>query len=193
MTHLAFQLCSKLEEVLDNPSKEEKDSREDWTVVDVTRWLSRVTLDIIGLAGFEYEFGALDQADNKLAATFNAMSKPRNITTSMIILGALAQYLPILTKIPNKTAKAVNDMMQTMESEGRKILQIRKEWAESGELDEHTDLMSLMVKSNINASNKKDEMREEELMGQITTFVRLDAHLSYLFAVADINLDPSGP
>jgi hypothetical protein len=61
--------------------------------------------------------------------------------------------------------------MEGMENEGKKMLAIRKEWADNGELEEKKDLMSLMFKANLQASNKKDKMLDEELMGQITTFV----------------------
>ena len=39
-------------------------------MIDVTRWMSRMTLDVIGEAGFDYNFGALDDSNNPLSAVY---------------------------------------------------------------------------------------------------------------------------
>lgn len=38
--------------------------------IDITKWISRMTLDVIGEAGFDYNFGALDNTDSALAAVY---------------------------------------------------------------------------------------------------------------------------
>lgn len=38
--------------------------------VDITKWMSRMTLDVIGEAGFDYDFGALDDSDSLLSAVY---------------------------------------------------------------------------------------------------------------------------
>jgi hypothetical protein len=44
--------------------------------VDMAHWLSRTTLDIIGLAGFDYDFNTLrrGQEGNELASAFHDMT-----------------------------------------------------------------------------------------------------------------------
>lgn len=49
------------------------EKREGEIVFDVSPWLSKVTLDIIGVAGFGYEFDSLDGKENKLGNAFNGM------------------------------------------------------------------------------------------------------------------------
>ena len=49
-------------------------SPDESTILDLPSWISRATLDAIGLAAFDYEFGALDDGDNELSKSF------RNIT-----------------------------------------------------------------------------------------------------------------
>lgn len=46
-------------------------SRSQSVVVDVQAWIARATLDIIGEAAFDYQFGALNNADNELTKTYN--------------------------------------------------------------------------------------------------------------------------
>lgn len=38
--------------------------------IDVTKWISRMTLDVIGEAAFDYDFGALDNSDSALSAVY---------------------------------------------------------------------------------------------------------------------------
>lgn len=38
--------------------------------IDITKWMSRMTLDVIGEAGFDYDFGALDNSDSALSAVY---------------------------------------------------------------------------------------------------------------------------
>lgn len=45
--------------------------------IDVIEWLSRATLDIIGLAGFSYEFDAISQGEtNELVRAFKELVMP---------------------------------------------------------------------------------------------------------------------
>jgi len=149
----------------------EEDRRGDHTVVDVADWLSRTTLDIIGLAGFDYSFGALDEDENELAGVIKAMLKPREIKIWMIILQGLAVYFPFLLKLPTKAAKAINRMMYIIEGEGQKMMDERRRLAETGELEDKKDLMSLVVKANLQAASKKDKLGDHEIQGQVTTFI----------------------
>ena len=161
-----------IKDLLEHPVPNEKDVRDEWTVVEVAGWLSRTTLDIIGLAGFSHSFGALDNTNNKLGTAFAVLLHPPKLTSLTIILQLLTAYIPVLVNIPTRQAKNAKAAMEIMEGEGRKMVQIRKEWAENGELDDKIDLMSLLVKANLNVLNKKDKMLDVELMGQVATFVR---------------------
>ena len=149
----------------------EKPARDGWQIIEITRWLSRCTLDVIGLAGFDYKFGALDNNENKLAKLFSEMLKARQMTMFMLIMGTLVMYFPFLTKLPTKQAREMQASLKGMEEEGQNMLAIRKEWEENGELEGKKDLMSLMYKASSQASSKKDKMTDDEIMGQITTFV----------------------
>lgn len=86
-------------------------------VFDVTKWLSRVTLDIIGVgaflgtrfygmaadalvlaAGFGYEFNALDKEENKLAGAFASMMCVFLALRSSLLTPSVAGHLPQLVR-----------------------------------------------------------------------------------------------
>jgi len=50
-------------------------SAKEQTEVDILKWLSRMTMDVIGLAGFNYRFNALnaEERPNELNAAFNSV------------------------------------------------------------------------------------------------------------------------
>lgn len=58
-----------LQHIAENPSGR--------ATVDVLNWLSRATLDIIGLAGFDYSFNAVAEGEtNELARAFQMLFMP---------------------------------------------------------------------------------------------------------------------
>ncbi len=66
------------------------ESRWATDVRDTVKWFGRVTLDIIGHAGFDYDFGAVEQGPNGLAvrSSFHAaMTSTRTSVPSMRLLG----------------------------------------------------------------------------------------------------------
>ena len=62
-------------------------------------WLSRATLDIIGLGGFNYSFDALQQGEeaNELSASFSQMFKGTQQTGLSQIFRILKAFIPILS------------------------------------------------------------------------------------------------
>jgi hypothetical protein len=83
--------------------------REKWTSlvdpssdaprIDVFKGLSAATLDIIGLAGFNYSFDALSRPDddpNELSAAFDAIFDGKDEVT---VWAVLCHFVPILLKV----------------------------------------------------------------------------------------------
>lgn len=61
--------------------------------IDVMRYLGQTTLDVIGVAGFNYDFKTLSERRNPLAEAFNAMFQSG---TRITALGILQNFFPIL-------------------------------------------------------------------------------------------------
>lgn len=158
---LAEKLVSRMNDAIDNDKT--LDKKGDYTVINVYNWLSRVTLDAIGLAGFDYNFGALDDEENELAKVFQNMLHPRKITLGLIGTQWLMHHLPFLTKIPTKATNRINDTKRVMQREGGKMLDERRQQAQNGELEGKKDLLSLLVKANLEAKNPKDQLRDDEV------------------------------
>ncbi|SGY17567.1 BQ5605_C015g07821 [Microbotryum silenes-dioicae] len=162
-----------------------KSHEEGEVMLEVTKWLSRLTLDIIGMAGFGYDFGALSGQKNELGEAFQLMLSgggaiQKTVPLSQIvigrILGRLATALPIVNVakyIPNKRVQAVRKGFETMDSESRKIVEEKKRELEkdggAAALGGGKDLMTLLLKSNLGEA--KANMSDAELQGQMTTFI----------------------
>lgn len=137
-------------------------------VIDLLDWLSRTTLDVIGLTGFGYSLNALEEADNALVKAMDQLTAP---TPIIIIMQLLGHYLPFLQKLPLQSVKVVRNARDILYEEGNKIIAHRRELAAQNMLGEKNDLMSLLYKANSETENQRDMMSDQELAGQVATFV----------------------
>ncbi|GAA5971155.1 hypothetical protein JCM11641_004165 [Rhodosporidiobolus odoratus] len=152
-------------------------------VLEVSKWLSRLTLDIIGLAGFGYPFHALDQETTALGTAFTTMFSPRMASKPMTVgkvlvgrvIGTIAQALPILkiaSWIPHPRFKAIRDGFRILQEESLKIIESKQGEVEKDGLESlrgSKDLIALLLKSM--ESEGKSSMTTTELRGQLTTFL----------------------
>ncbi|KAL0572168.1 hypothetical protein V5O48_009796 [Marasmius crinis-equi] len=72
-------------------------SKDETEVFNIPAWTSRATLDAIGHAGFDYDFGALENKENRLSKAYYNLFADMFATPSngMIITGALSSLLPL--------------------------------------------------------------------------------------------------
>lgn len=70
------------------PAKPE-DKVEGGRKIDVMRYLGQTTLDVIGIAGFNYDFKSLSSEDNELAEAYRKMFSRTQAVTKMAIAQAL--------------------------------------------------------------------------------------------------------
>lgn len=143
--------------------KAKLEDKSQYGVVNVYNWLSRATLDVIGLAGFDYEFGALDDDDNELARVFADMLQPRKINLRRILVGLSMRYIPAIGNIPIGGVKRIMRAREVMAKESNKMMQQRRKMAEAGELEGKKDLLSLIVKANMETTNPKERLLDEEV------------------------------
>ncbi|CAK5009461.1 unnamed protein product [Aphanomyces euteiches] len=89
--HHAGQLSRHLNQVVD----------ED-VAVDMHEFFTKLTLDIIGVAAFGYNFGSLDNSNERVIQTYNMMNQPPNIlygVAALLIPGFRNWPLPRLVQI----------------------------------------------------------------------------------------------
>ncbi|CAE6426980.1 unnamed protein product [Rhizoctonia solani] len=150
-----------------------KSSSEGHVVIDVLPWLSRATLDIIGVAGFDYHFNALDGNDeDELSKAFNtAFESGQNFST----LAILQAFMPILRFIPDERSRGRAASMATMHRIGMKLIAEKKAALEqdykTGSTSHGRDLLTLLIKSNMADENQAHRMSDDEVLGQISTFL----------------------
>jgi len=142
-------------------------------------WLGRTTLDIIGLAGFNYEFNALNvnEKPNELNEAFSTIF---NMESGITFTAILHELFPILRKLPTEKQRAMDAAMKTMRRVGTELIQERKKLFvdEKGTLAEASDdwqckdLLSALVKANLDPSIPESQrMNDEDVLSQIPTFL----------------------
>ncbi|KAF7967767.1 hypothetical protein HWV62_33223 [Athelia sp. TMB] len=153
--------------------------------VDVLAWLSRATLDVIGLAGFGYEFNALtprapgesgDELAEAFATIFSTARKFR-------IMTILQVWFPLLRRFRRNNA-TMAAAQATMHRIGTRLIGARRAQVEaellaakagSDGIDGDTtvlgrDLLSVLIRSNL-TTTPAARLSPRETLCQISTFI----------------------
>jgi len=131
-------------------------------IIDVCNWLSRATLDIISICGFEYPVGALDIENHELLAAFNLMLRPIQLSVPIFLIIKTMNRLPFLANLPIPMIKRAKASMRLMQLEAVKMMGGKLQEAEAGELD-GKDLISSIIRANKLATSEKDKLADDEV------------------------------
>ncbi|CAI2173266.1 20134_t:CDS:2 [Funneliformis geosporum] len=142
----------------------EDDVNKGESKINFIPYISKTTLDIIGLVGFNHEFNASTSPSELAEAYDHLMGK--ELTKLSIIISLLSVYLPVIRKIPIDINKRFNNAFNVIERESKKLIEERYHNDENS----GNDLLSLLI--NINKTLPNDEkMTKDELRYQIMTFL----------------------
>ncbi|KAH7187673.1 cytochrome P450 [Fusarium oxysporum] len=128
------------------------------SVVELNGWASKVTLDIIGIAGLGHKFDAVEKRKDPLADIYEQLLEPdrEKLIFAMI---SLAIGLPIVCLIPWKMnglfeylTGSLNELCFSMLKEKKAAIMEKQ--------DNHFDVLSLLIKSN----NFSDEAIKDQLL-----------------------------
>ncbi|TFK35548.1 cytochrome P450 [Crucibulum laeve] len=143
--------------------------------VDALSWLNRMTLDIIGLAGFNYEFDALsdEPEKNELNNAFSIMFRAGMKVSPIKLFRGL---FPPLRALPIQEDAEVKKAAKTMNRIAAQLLKDSKEGVASSEKNEHVrpgrDILSLLVRANTAVGLPEHQrMTDEQVLAQIPTFL----------------------
>ncbi|KAJ3898376.1 cytochrome P450 [Lentinula edodes] len=143
--------------------------------VDVQSWLSRMTLDVIGRAGFNHRFNALDSTEpDELSKAFSVIF---GISSRFTLWNDVLQGLfPLLRVFPSTSDSVKKEAQVTMERIGRDLLRQSKEHlaatGEKGDGWRARDLLSLLVRSNMSKDILEHQrMSDEDVISQVPTFL----------------------
>ncbi|KAJ7323558.1 cytochrome P450 [Mycena albidolilacea] len=163
----------------------EKNSR-----IDVFGWLRKMTLDVIGEAGFNYKFNALDpngQINDLEDALTRLMHSPQaQRQTAMRLVQVQIPILRLLLLIgfsfgvllthtciqPTPGGKIVSEARTKMGNIAKKLLSDSKADIKSGGVStSQRDLLSLLVQSNMSSEIQEHQrLSDAEVVAQIPTF-----------------------
>ncbi|THV06948.1 cytochrome P450 [Dendrothele bispora CBS 962.96] len=135
--------------------------------------LSKMTLDVIGRAGFNYEFESLSGGENsELNRAFSSIFGQRNRRPFFEFLRV---QIPIFRKLPLPTNPKIKEARGIMDRIGLELIQDAKKMSQAEEKDGITksrDLLSLLIKSNMNTEIPENQrMSDEDVLAQIPTFL----------------------
>ncbi|KAJ6566320.1 cytochrome P450 [Mycena capillaripes] len=144
--------------------------------IDVLDWLSKMTLDVIGQAGFDYHFDSMNAEGkpNDIHQLFNKLfhnPAPSRLGT----IRAMQPTIPLLRFLPLPGRKVFSESRNKLFSLGNKILMEGKAaiTAAGGPkaVFGSRDLFSLILRANLSADIPEDHrMSDSEVVGQIPTF-----------------------
>ncbi|KAJ3995670.1 cytochrome P450 [Lentinula boryana] len=161
----AATLCSRWTDIL-SVSPEQRQP------FDVSDWMSRATLDAIGQAAFDYDFGAMTDQDTELSKLYRSlMVKIFGPPSKAALL-----ILDLFRYVPNSVMEFINDHNPRMsllyrvnslaEDTAKRLVDTKSDLLLQGK--NKKDIMSLLVKANHEASqNPKVRLSEAELLAQM--------------------------
>ncbi|KAF8309460.1 cytochrome P450 [Clavulina sp. PMI_390] len=149
--------------------------------IDLVKHTMKVTLDVIGAAGFDYDIGAIEGGEqNELMRAFNTLFAT-NRTLPFFIL--LRRMFPLFdTLVPDRTqmTRDRKNALETMTRIGKRIVAEKGAAIRAGisSLDGSKsssvgkDLISLLLKANMDEELKPSQrLSDDEVAAQITTFL----------------------
>ncbi|KAF9036825.1 cytochrome P450 [Panaeolus papilionaceus] len=141
--------------------------------MEAMSWLSKVTLDIIGLAGFNYNFNALDAVaeENALIKAFSTALHSGKKGGAIPILRTM---FPSLRWLPASIDGELRNARHTMREIGIQVLRESEAslLAEQKNGQGNKDLLSLLIQANKDVHLTPNErLSDEEVMYQIITFL----------------------
>ncbi|RDB25056.1 Leukotriene-B4 omega-hydroxylase 3 [Hypsizygus marmoreus] len=146
------------------------------SVLDMPSWTSRATLDAIGEAAFDYEFGAMENADNALGKAY--MNLPFDtfgtLTRSDIFLQNFLGYIPdgmrelFVDYLPSKKLTHARSTAKLATGVARALVDSKSAALLHGKGNK--DIMTLLVKANA-SEDEKTQLNEEELLAQMRTLI----------------------
>ncbi|CAG8816225.1 14777_t:CDS:2, partial [Gigaspora margarita] len=128
--------------------------------ITITAIVQKITLDVIGLVGFNYEFNSTT-SDSELAKAYGTLS---DRDPSPLVV-AFANILTFIMKLPINFNNQFYDFIKTINNISEKLVVEQKNTPVRGK-----DLMSLLVKEN-ESLPVYEQLTHEELVSQAMIFL----------------------
>lgn len=182
LTPIFFQKANQLRDIWTAELREKGPQ-----TMDIMSWISRATLDVIGLAGFDYKFDALTEGEetNELSKAFSTLFRSSSTNRGATnVLNLIRSSFPALRFLFPKPPPEFIFAKETMDRIGRELLHMRKIGG-NGDKEKGTalpdsvrdnlkgrDLLSVLVNANMDTDIPDSQrLTDEEVLAQVPTFL----------------------
>ncbi|KAF8906588.1 cytochrome P450 [Gymnopilus junonius] len=144
--------------------------------IDVCHWVSRATFDVIGLAGFDYNFNSIEDESNELFCAYKEMFEVA-ISQSPPIRTVLRIYAPFLDSLfPDSALRTIQRSQDVIHRVAGHLIQEKKfkiaQGLKEGIPYGGRDLLSLLLKSNVATDLPADQrISDTDILHNINTFM----------------------
>ncbi|THH29155.1 hypothetical protein EUX98_g5030 [Antrodiella citrinella] len=145
---------------------------------DVFAGLGRMTLDVIGVAGFNYEFDALNETGkpSELSVAFETIFQG---DTSFPVFQMLRAFIPALRIIPTERSRKLAVAMEVMHRIGMELIREKKAAIQHEAISgiekkdvQGRDLLSLLIRANMATDIPESQrLSDEDVLAQVPTFI----------------------
>ncbi|KAJ4494835.1 cytochrome P450 [Lentinula edodes] len=152
-------------------------SASEGSVINVTTWLPKITLDVIGESAFNYHFGSLDGKETELGTIFeNLFAESRLYPREMQLLyRALRRNVPVavanlLLQFPTKEEKRYLSFLNASKKVARPLFEKASAEKTMRNESEGKDVLSVLVHANQEEDPTK-ALDEDEVLSQMATII----------------------
>ncbi|KAI0306242.1 cytochrome P450 [Multifurca ochricompacta] len=140
-------------------------------LINMNVWLSRATLDVIGEAGFDFQFGSLDDIKTPLAAQYDNLFVDSTLYPAWydLIFKESWHFIPeplleYVRYVPTREYRRFRSFLDYIRNMSREMI---KESMINGD---GKDIMSVLLRAN-ESSDPKSKMADNEVIDQISTLL----------------------
>lgn len=140
-------------------------------IVNASDWGSRATLDIIGVAGLDQSFRAIQEPSNKLFQLYQTIFKPNRQAR---FLGIVAQFFPfwLLRSLPVKRNADINEARDFLRLTCKNIIQEKRSKIEAEDTTKPgSDTQTHDDRDILSVALRSQFFTDENLVDQIMTFL----------------------
>ncbi|KAH7907652.1 cytochrome P450 [Hygrophoropsis aurantiaca] len=140
----------------------------DGTVIEVQSWMSRISLDTIGIAGFSHDFGTLDGKPSTIADIIESFARMKFSSFATLCL-LLSPVFPWIVKLPIGPTVSSRKLNAAMGSIAETLLSQSKEAGEDGvkPTSEDNSLISLLIRAGAMDEDSHKYLTKEEVIDQM--------------------------
>ncbi|KAH8162424.1 hypothetical protein CIB48_g5822 [Xylaria polymorpha] len=158
---MMWRKSSLFTEMLLSKANTDSNDRNGDKIVDISIASSKVTLDIIGVAGLGREFGTIHNAEDPLAQAYEKLLQPSLERAAYFVMCSLFG-MPFVKRLPWGINQVMQRVKGSIMSTCSTMLREKRDSIKKNEAD-HIDILSLLIKS--------ENFSDSELTDQLMTFL----------------------